>query len=188
MNENNILEVDFIKIDVQGHELPVLEGATNSIENVIGLELEVEFALLYQNQPLFSDIDYFVRERGFDLFDLSRKYYTRNENYEYKRSQGQLMWGDALYFRSPEQIVLMHEITQEKIIRSISIYIIYGYPELAKKLFDLADNKGKLTKGVRDLMFLLLSKYKDPIPNFWRKSKLRNLFFLIDQKILKDWE
>ena len=103
---NGIPEIDFIKIDVQGHELPILQGAANSLERCVGLELEVEFAPLYVDQPLFSDVDAFVREQGFELFDLRKSYWKRRGSRlaGYTTGKGQLVFGDALYLKSPESL------------------------------------------------------------------------------------
>jgi len=79
LRENNIRDVDFLKVDTQGSELFILEGATYSLENYIfGVEVEVEFFELYKNQPLFSDVDQFLRKHDFELFDISSSYYKRN--------------------------------------------------------------------------------------------------------------
>lgn len=74
LQKNDISAVDFIKIDTQGYELPILKGGADYLDNVIGLEIEVEFAPLYENQALFGDVDSFVRGYGFELFDI-KKYY-----------------------------------------------------------------------------------------------------------------
>jgi FkbM family methyltransferase len=62
--------VDVIKIDTQGSELGVLEGADRILATVRAVEVEVEFNPLYQGVPLFSEIDRFLRERGFVLWRL----------------------------------------------------------------------------------------------------------------------
>src|SRR3989338_5315413 len=75
---HNIADTDFIKVDTQGSELFVLEGAINTIKNcVFGVEIEVEFVEMYQNQPLFSDVDRFVRSQGFWLFDIQSAHWKR---------------------------------------------------------------------------------------------------------------
>ena len=43
INKEKIEDIDFIKIDVQGAELDVLKGATNTIKNVLKIVCEVEF-------------------------------------------------------------------------------------------------------------------------------------------------
>ena len=57
--------IDFLKLDVQGAELDVLRGATQTLENVLVIESEVEFVPLYKDQPLFGEMQVFLRERGF---------------------------------------------------------------------------------------------------------------------------
>lgn len=82
--------VDWIKIDVQGGELAVIEGAKELLQSVVRhlsagsiilhhrsanlqslvvhqaiVEVEVEFVPLYANQPLFADVDRALREQGF---------------------------------------------------------------------------------------------------------------------------
>ena len=56
-------QVDFAKIDVQGAELAILEGGQNHLaDNLVGLKVEVEFAELYSGQPLFGEVEAFVRD------------------------------------------------------------------------------------------------------------------------------
>ena len=55
LQEANIVP-DFIKIDVQGFEYEILQGAKDSVQAACGLLLEVEFEPLYKNQKLFPQI------------------------------------------------------------------------------------------------------------------------------------
>src|SRR5262249_30193129 len=67
--QQNLPDVDFIKLDVEGHELAVLQGATRTLAQAAGVEVEVAFVEAYKGQPLFCQIDHFVRGAGFDLYD-----------------------------------------------------------------------------------------------------------------------
>jgi FkbM family methyltransferase len=106
--------VDFIKADVQGAEAEVLEGATETLRDVVLMELEVEFNPLYEGQALFSDIDALARSRGFRLWRLSNlAHYTRHRSprhpaipdvhfcdsrpTHWESPGGQLFWAHALY-------------------------------------------------------------------------------------------
>jgi FkbM family methyltransferase len=60
--------IDAMKIDTQGSELGVLEGASRILETVRAVEVEVEFNELYTGAPLFADVDRFLRARGFLLW------------------------------------------------------------------------------------------------------------------------
>lgn len=66
---SGISRIDLLKIDTQGYELEVLNGArrflnSNSVATVFA---EVCFVRYYENQPLFQDVYTFLYERGFRL-------------------------------------------------------------------------------------------------------------------------
>ncbi len=72
------LNFDVVKIDVLGGELPILEGGIHSLQkSIIAVVAEVEFVELYQGQPLFAEIDQFMRSQGFALFDLDIRHWRR---------------------------------------------------------------------------------------------------------------
>jgi len=84
-------EIDIVKLDLQGYELEALKGMQGIIENIKTITIEVEFIALYQNQALFSDIDIFLRQNNFQLFNL----------YElWTQQDGQLTAGDAIYLNN----------------------------------------------------------------------------------------
>lgn len=71
LNELSFPSPDFIKIDVQGHELQVLKGADKALENCIFCLLEVSL-LSYGNEPLVNDIMNYMDYNGFQLYDISQ--------------------------------------------------------------------------------------------------------------------
>ena len=79
LKENDIIDLDYIKIDTQGSEEKILEGAIDICkESVLALEVELFFLQCYQNQPVFSDVDSLLSKNGFYLFDLRKCYWRRN--------------------------------------------------------------------------------------------------------------
>jgi FkbM family methyltransferase len=56
---------DFIKLDVQGAELMILQGARKRLADAVCLHVEVSFVLLYENQPTFAEIDIELRMQGY---------------------------------------------------------------------------------------------------------------------------
>ena len=106
-HENNMEQVDFIKLDTEGSELDILKGAINTLKkSVLGLSIEVEFGQCHKGQPVFSDVDSFLRPLGFHLFDLSIYRHDRKSIRMPSSSPipttteiGQVIWGQALYFR-----------------------------------------------------------------------------------------
>lgn len=57
--------IDFIKMDIQGSELGVLQNGPRALQSCLALQLEVSFICLYQDQPSFGEIDVWLRQQGF---------------------------------------------------------------------------------------------------------------------------
>lgn len=64
---NNVSEIDFIHMDVQGAELMVLNGAGAFINSIKSIWLEVSTVEMYKNQPLAKDIKSFMKDNNFVL-------------------------------------------------------------------------------------------------------------------------
>lgn len=138
-----INEIDFLQVDVQGADFDVLQGASELLEHsILGVQVEVEFSHLYVNQPLFSDLDVYLRKQGFVLFDLitnspwCRRPRACSPIYSSARS-GQLLWADACYFRDPlieEANTLMKD--PERILKLACLADILDYPDYALELLE----------------------------------------------------
>jgi len=181
-------EVDFIKIDTQGYELPILQGSFDYLDSAIGMEIEVEFVELYKGQPLFDEVNGFVKSKGFSLVDLKRSYWKRKGTRNTTNKKGQLIYGDALYFKTPEQILKISNINQEKIIRSIFIYLAYGYIDLSQVLLHEAKNINLITEEVFTSLLKTLKKYeKNELGKSFRlRKKISNLFHKLSIIINQD--
>jgi FkbM family methyltransferase len=90
----DVKEIDLLKLDLQGYELEALKGCGSLLERVKVVVTEIEFIALYKNQPLFGDVDVFLRGNGFNLYNLYDLYTQEN---------GQLTAGDAVYINSKYQ-------------------------------------------------------------------------------------
>lgn len=62
-NANNI----WLKIDVQGFEMNVLEGAIQSLSKIKIVQVEVSLVPLYDNEPSLLNIIEFMLKNGFDM-------------------------------------------------------------------------------------------------------------------------
>lgn len=65
MKQESIDHIDFIHMDVQGAELMVLDGAGEYLKKIRNIWLEVESVPLYKDQPVKSDVEKYLSERGF---------------------------------------------------------------------------------------------------------------------------
>jgi len=160
----DVKDVDFIKLDTQGSELQILEGAENVLSQfcVFGIEVEVEFSPLYKEQPLFTDIDSFLRGKGFTLFDiripLGRKIRKTVPN-ESSDLKGQGLWTYALYFRDlvSEKGKCLKKLNLEKAVKIIAITELHGFNDFALELLDLYLNQGIVNDSVySDIKKMLL--------------------------------
>ena len=128
--------VDFVKIDTQGYNYEILNGATKTLKNVIGIETEVEFAQVYKKQKLFGDISSYLRRKNSDFIDFTS---LKRWNKSNVQNYGQCIFGNALFLKTPDEILKMNE---SKIIKYIAICILYNQYELA----DYILKKNKISK------------------------------------------
>ena len=152
------------------------------------MEIEVEFVEMYQDQPLFDEVNGFVKNKGFSLIDLKRYYWKRKGTINTTNKKGQLIFGDALYFKTPEKILTISNITQEKIIRSIFIYLAYGYIDLSQVVLHEAKNMNLLSEEAFTSLVMTLKKYeKNELGKSFRlRKKISNLFHKLSIIINKD--
>lgn len=62
--------VPFLKIDTQGYEDRVLDGANGVVARTRGLQLELSFVPLYEGQKLFDELMTRVRTLGFSVWAM----------------------------------------------------------------------------------------------------------------------
>ena len=153
-------KVNFIKLDIQGGEMDALSGATTILENVLGLELEVEFSKIYLNQPIFGDINSFLVEKGFEFIDFINL--CRWEQFTYN-SVGQLVFGDALFLKSPEHVV--NSMNKNDIKKYLAILYIYNRFDLIEKVFSIYSNE------------------EDEFKQFYKQQKNKRKYFYLIVKI-----
>jgi len=95
--------LDLLKIDIQGGELMAFRNAEARLAEALVIQTEVEFLPLYIDQPLFGDVDVFLRGRGFAFhrfFPIVSRVIvpTLLENDIYA-GMSQSVWADAIYVR-----------------------------------------------------------------------------------------
>jgi len=124
--------IDFLKIDTQGSELKILHGAEKLLDGkrINMLKIEVSTIPVYKGQVLFSDIDIFLRGKGYTLVD----FITYRENYQpvfgrpHHKQQHYAACGDAIYILDSEFL------TSENKIKSATLLLWLGYYSLSAHL------------------------------------------------------
>ena len=131
IDEIGFVNIDFIKLDIQGGELNALSGASTSLNSVLGIELEVAFKDLYLNQPIFGDVSQFLVDKGFEFIDFVNLCRWERNGFT---GLGTCIFGDALFLRTPEHIA-ESELSDQKIAQYIAILYIYNRFDLIDTLF-----------------------------------------------------
>jgi FkbM family methyltransferase len=94
---------DFLKIDTQGAELMVLDGARELLRAVLVVHIEAQFVPLYKGAPSFGDIERRLRAAGFLLHRIAyhglRPFAPFPAQEDRLSVVSQMVWCDAVYAR-----------------------------------------------------------------------------------------
>jgi FkbM family methyltransferase len=100
---DEIDDVDFFKIDAQGAALVILENGQRVLRSAVVVQVEVEFVELYRGQPLFADVDSFLRRQGFQFHSFlgfgGRAFKPIVRGKDANQPYRQMLWSDAVYVR-----------------------------------------------------------------------------------------
>ncbi len=130
--------VDFLKLDIQGFEMPVLEHASAVLQRTNVIHCEVSFAPIYAQQALFSQVETLLREAGFEFIDFSSECRYAYHNEAAVSGRDRLGWGDAIFFRRPELL----SDSRDLLAQSLIALLVYQKPSLAARLAERADALG----------------------------------------------
>lgn len=95
-NKEGITDIDILKLDVEGAELKVLNGALGKLSDkrIRLIFTEVMFVAHYEGGCLFHEVSDFLSRYDYSLFNL----------YNLKRARnGQLRWGNAIFLNPQMQ-------------------------------------------------------------------------------------
>jgi len=68
--QNGSPEIQLMKFDIQAAELRALRGAVDTLRTTLVVYTEIFFNPMYEGGALYSEIDLFLRENGFSLFNI----------------------------------------------------------------------------------------------------------------------
>lgn len=149
----NLPEIDFIKIDIQGGELAVFQNAPRVLSSVLAIQTEVEFVELYKQQPMFADVDIFLREQGFQFHTFtgfgSRSFKPIIVDGDPNKGLRQYLWSDAVYFRNWLRLDQLSALKLKK-MAVIAHEVFHSY-DLAHFILQTLDSKSGSDLAVRYL-------------------------------------
>ncbi len=84
--------IQLMKFDIQAAELKALRGAVHVLRSsTLLVYTEICFNPMYEEGAIFSEIDLFLREYGFVLYDMFKPKYNPN---------GLILWGNAIFLNT----------------------------------------------------------------------------------------
>jgi len=183
VQQSAITNIDFVKIDTDGHDIEVILGAKDMLRTggVLGICVETQLhGASHPYRNTFANIDRLLREWGFTLFDLDLWRYSRRslpDTFYYKipaqTLSGQVQWGEAVYFRdlARPDYEQMHGYAAglAKKIKLACLYEIYGLPDCSAQIL------AQLLEQTGDGLFATLL---DELVKTYRNSRLSYPKFL----------
>jgi hypothetical protein len=142
-------EIDYLKMDVQGAELMVLENVGSALDQCVAIQLEASFVPLYEGQPSFGEIDLWMRRNGFlphCFADVKRWSIAPSlRNGEPKLPWNQLLECDVVYVR---ELISLAGVSDEQ-VKKVALIAAYCYqsPDLCLHAVGELERRGSLPAG-----------------------------------------
>lgn len=145
--QQNLEDVDFVKIDTDGGDLEVLHSVESAIDShrILGFMVECNFhGSDHETSNTLHNIDRFLKRHGFMLYGMSINRYSRAVlpapfvyNLAAQTEWGQPTWGDIVFLRDlagPEFGVPAESFATDKILKLACLYEIFRVPDCAAEL------------------------------------------------------
>jgi hypothetical protein len=142
---SEIKNLDYLKIDIQGGELEVFRNGTNRLKECLVIQTEVEFLPMYEGQPLFSEVELYLRELGFTFHKffplVSRVVQPMLINNNIYSELSQATYADAIFIKDFTKFDQLDPVQLKKI--SLILNDIYGSFDIALRALMACDAKNK---------------------------------------------
>jgi FkbM family methyltransferase len=165
---------DFLKIDVQGLGLEVLETGVSMLEHsVLGLQIEVEFVEFYTGQKTFGAVQEYLYARGFEVFEVTNVYTCQyRTELPLKRHKGQHVFCDLLYLKSIDSINAESGFwTSEKAVSFIQLCLLYDLTDYAAACLEKFKCIHLVDDSKADVLMDLISEWIRAIDYFYEKPQ-----------------
>ncbi len=153
-----IARADFLKMDVQGSELTILQNGTRLVKEAIAVMSEIAAVPIYLNQPLMHEQIAELHSLDFSLhkFDFFKDVVLGNSlspRLRQRRHSNQLVDGDAIFLRSlmrlerlePEELKHMALLADavfhsyDLVLKIIEVLELSGHVQVDSRLDDYID-------------------------------------------------
>ena len=165
---------DYLKLDVEGAEFEILEGALDVLKKLSAIRVEVSFIELREGQRLGMEVGQFLEGLGFRLMHMPELNPWRIRGYQVhptvsrepvSYSRGQIVHGDFLFMRDPNFFA-----EPEQRMRGAFLAMAYGFFDHAERLLSEPTTNGMLglAPGSMSLTRALDVASRRMASNLWR--------------------
>jgi FkbM family methyltransferase len=160
--------IDCLKVDAQGAEVAVIDGARDKLARAMAVVAEMRFYRLYDGEPALHELDRALRDQGFVLHRFiapkARMLGNSQADRLNRRAVGsQLIDGDAVYIRNLEDRGAVSETQLAHL--ALLADSMFGSHDLALWCLDeLAARAGASDK--------VAAKYVDKLPEGLKKTEV----------------
>jgi len=144
---------DFLKIDVQGASLAVLQHATRLLGSTAIVHAEVEFVPIYRGEATFGEVDRFMTDAGFmfhHFHGIEGRRMIAGPHIVGQRVS-QMLWADAVYMPSFSRLTTMSPQAMCRL--AWTMHVVYGAVDIAMAcLVQLADDSPGLATAYHSIL------------------------------------
>ena len=156
--ENPTFTPDVLKLDTQGAELAILNGAINTLSSIKAVVVEAAFFSPYEGACNFLDVHNFLNQKDFTFYGYSDFQYrgTKRIDKRMGRSKERMMQADAIYFKDPIENKKL-SFSQNEILSLFVLAALFEYYDFAAELVDFSNleknDKDVMNNAVRNLHY-----------------------------------
>lgn len=164
VDELKDIDIDAMKMDTQGMELPILASAGSIVDRCILIETETGVCESYRGETTFDQILHFMRSKGFGLFHLNsnHKVAKRNRLASFSANE-QILWCEAIWLRDFASPPCMN-LTREKALKALCIFAALGCCATGLEAAQLFHKQGILQEDELESLSGAVSFWQFPPP------------------------
>jgi FkbM family methyltransferase len=165
------VEIDAMKLDTQGLELPILRSAEPRVDRCILIETETGLCQNYREETTFDQIMQFMLQKGFGLFDINTDHrIPRTGHLAPEAHNEQMLWCEAVWMRDFVKRPPALPLTREKALKALYVYANHGCYSFGAQMATYFHERGLLTpEELAQTADVSFWKLRSPSPSIRRR-------------------
>lgn len=151
---------DFLKMDVQGAELEILNAGQETLSEAVAIMPEIRFFQIYEKEPMFGELDTALRKMGFMLLKILPGATLRIISSHIHRlrpvmTRSQMIDADAIYVRD----LVTHDYSSEQ-LKHLALLAdgVFHSIDLVLRCLDMLVERGELPGDAIEAYIALLPR------------------------------